>query len=57
MMTVSTRGGTTSITLLGAAKTLVKLGPGVENRFDDKGSFEVASRTKVLATVTLAGKT
>ena len=54
---VATKGGTASITLLlGADKSLVKLEPTGENRFEAKGTFKVAAGTKVLATVVLPGK-
>ena len=53
---VATKGGTASITLLGADKALAKLEPAGDNRFEAKGAFKVASGTKVLATVVLPGK-
>ena len=53
---VSTKGGSASITLLVADKTVVKLEPAGENRFEAKGAFKVASGTKVLATIVLPGK-
>ena len=54
---VSTKGGSASVTLLGAAdKAVIKLEPAGENRFEAKGNFKPAGGTKVLANVTLAGK-
>ena len=54
---VVTKGATASVTLMsGADKNVVKLEPAGENKLEAKGSFKVASGTKVLATVTLPGK-
>jgi hypothetical protein len=53
----ATQGATGKLTLLtGADKAEAALSPAGDNKLEAKGDFKVASGTKVVATVTLAGK-
>lgn len=53
----ATQGATGKVTLLtGAEKSEAALAPAGDNKLEAKGSFKVGSGTKVVATVTLAGK-
>lgn len=55
--TVDTTGAAAKVTLLnGAEKSEATLAPAGDNKFEAKGSFKVASGTKAVAVVTLAGK-
>jgi hypothetical protein len=54
---LATQGASGKVTLLaGADKTEATLAPAGDNRLEAKGSFKVASGTKFVATVNLAGK-
>ncbi len=53
----ATQGATGKLTLLsGADKAEAVLAPAGDNKLEAKGSFKVAPGTKLVATVTLAGK-
>ncbi|MBK6853387.1 MAG: hypothetical protein IPG93_17860 [Burkholderiales bacterium] len=53
----ATLGATGKLTLLsGADKAEAVLAPAGDNKLEAKGSFKVAPGTKLVATVTLAGK-
>ncbi len=54
---VPTKGASASVTLMsGKEKDTVKLEPSGDNKLQAKGTFKVASGTKVLAKVNLPGK-
>lgn len=53
----ATQGATGKVTLLnGTEKTEAALVPAGDNKLEARGSFKVASGTKVVAAITLAGK-
>ncbi|NMG30866.1 hypothetical protein [Aromatoleum evansii] len=54
---VDTTGGSAKLTLLnGSEKSEATLAPAGDNKFEAKGLHKVASGTKAVAVVTLAGK-
>lgn len=54
---IDTTGATAKVTLLnGAEKSEANLAPAGDNKLEAKGAFKVASGTKAVAVVTLAGK-
>lgn len=54
---IDTAGATAKVTLLaGAEKTEATLAPAGDNKLEAKGTYQLASGTKAVAVVTLAGK-